>query len=124
VMATVPAVLMMAGTYYMFRKARSFVLGHHTREETFATLRVMVLDIERALTRFSSNDRCSSHETGLLLVLLWRFRCLLRALPPYRIRPFDAVALHSGKPYPWSSVCAVIYFTSHFISFMCVYRFG
>ena len=34
VMATVPAFLAAAGAVFSYRTARSYFLGHHTREET------------------------------------------------------------------------------------------
>lgn len=50
-MATVPAFLMGTASIITFRQLRSWLVGHHTSEETFASMRTLLLDIERALSR-------------------------------------------------------------------------
>jgi hypothetical protein len=49
-----------AASIITFRQLRSWLVGHHTSEETYASMRTLLLDIERALSREAHH---SSHET-------------------------------------------------------------
>lgn len=128
-MATVPAFLMGTASIVTFRQLRSWLVGHHTSEETYASMRTLLLDIERALSREAQHHHntdknpsaTSSHfstfatstisvasngetsavtKEGLLLTLMWRLRRLALVVQRSgRISRNDAQALHSGWFY-------------------------
>jgi hypothetical protein len=122
-MATVPAFLVGTASLVTFRQMRSWLVGHHTSEETYASLRCLLLDLERALARqphaTSSNSSNSSNSNinskysrsgsqwgaarshrgeGLLLTLVWRLRRLATTVQRAgRVSRRDALAFHAGR---------------------------
>jgi hypothetical protein len=118
-MATVPAFLVGTASLVTFRQMRSWLVGHHTSEETYASLRCLLLDLERALARQAHATSSNSNNTvnskysrsgsqwgaarshrgeGLLLTLVWRLRRLATTVQRAgRVSRRDALAFHAGK---------------------------